>query len=52
MPDRFRATGVVARRADSGAIVEQDWGLPTFQFVEELLVWNSPTSSLSASRGR
>ena len=42
MPDRFRATGVVARRADSGTIVEQDWGLPTFRTVEELLSVERP----------
>ena len=42
MPDRFRATGVVARRADSGAIVEQDWGLPTFRTVDELLTVERP----------
>jgi predicted dehydrogenase len=42
MPDRFRAIGVVARRAESGAIVEQDWGLPTFRTVDELLTVERP----------
>jgi predicted dehydrogenase len=42
MPERFRATGVVARRADSRAIVEQDWGLPTFRTVDELLTVERP----------
>ena len=42
MPDRFRATGVVARRAESGAVVEQDWGLPTFRTVDELLTVEQP----------
>lgn len=37
MPERFRTTGVVARRPESRALVEADWGLPSFQTVDELL---------------
>lgn len=42
MPERFRATGVVARRPESGAAVEQDWGLPSFRTVDELLTAGRP----------
>ena len=42
MPERFRATGVVARRPESGAVVEQDWGLPTFRTIDELLTVEQP----------
>ena len=42
MPERFRVTGVVARRPESGAVVEQDWGLPTFRTVDELLSVERP----------
>ena len=52
MPERFRATGVVARRPEAGAAVERDWGLPSFRTVDELLAWSGPTSSSSACHGR
>ena len=37
MPERFRATGVVARRPESGALVEADWELPSFRTIDDLL---------------
>ena len=42
MPERFRATGVVARRPEAGAAVEHDWGLPSFRTVDELLSMKRP----------
>ncbi|AEE47788.1 Gfo/Idh/MocA family protein [Cellulomonas fimi] len=37
MPDRFACVGVVTRTAESGAVVEQEWGVGTVRTVDELL---------------
>lgn len=42
LPELFEVTGVVARRAESGERVEQEFGVPTFRTVEELLAHRRP----------
>jgi hypothetical protein len=42
MPERLRVTGVMARRPESGAVVERDWGLPSFRNLDELLSVERP----------
>lgn len=42
LPGRFRVTGVVTRRADTGAVLEHDWGVPTFRSLDALLEAGTP----------
>jgi predicted dehydrogenase len=42
LPERFRVTGVVTRRAEAGAVIERDWGVPTFRTLDELLASERP----------
>jgi predicted dehydrogenase len=42
LPERFRVTGVVTRRAESGATVERDWGVPAHRGLDELLAGDRP----------
>jgi predicted dehydrogenase len=42
LPERFRVTGVVTRRAESGATVERDWGVPAHRSLDELLARDRP----------
>ena len=37
MPERFRVSGLVARRAEAGAEVERDWGVATHRSIDALL---------------
>jgi predicted dehydrogenase len=34
MPERFRVSGVMARRPDSAAAVQRDWGVPTCHTID------------------
>lgn len=42
MPDRFEVTGVVTRRAEVGAELEAQWGVPTHRDVESMLAADRP----------
>src|ERR1700761_481465 len=42
LPDRFRATGLVTRSAERGALITARWGVPCFQTVAELLKNTQP----------
>jgi predicted dehydrogenase len=42
MPERFDLVGVVTRRAEAGAQLEQDWGVPTFRTIDDLLAAERP----------
>jgi predicted dehydrogenase len=42
LPDRFEVSGVVTRTRESGERVEQEFGVPTFRSVEELLAARRP----------
>jgi predicted dehydrogenase len=42
LPDLFEVTGVVTRREESGTRVEQEFGVPTFRTIEELLAQQQP----------
>jgi hypothetical protein len=37
MPDRFRVSGVVARRVESRGVVEQTWAVPSYPSLDDLL---------------
>jgi len=41
-PDRFRLTGLVVRNAEKGAALTEQWNVPTFRTLEELLDGESP----------
>ncbi|AMM22502.1 oxidoreductase [Frondihabitans sp. PAMC 28766] len=42
LPERFRVTGVVTRRAEPGAEVEASWGVPTYRSFDDLLAVERP----------
>jgi predicted dehydrogenase len=42
LPSRFLVCGVVTRSADNGLSLEQEWGVPTYRTVNELLAKCSP----------
>jgi predicted dehydrogenase len=42
LPSRFLVCGVVTRSAENGLSLEQEWGVPTFRTVDELLSKCSP----------
>ncbi|MEP6800251.1 MAG: Gfo/Idh/MocA family oxidoreductase [Lapillicoccus sp.] len=42
MPDRFEVSGVVTRRAEPGAELESQWGVPTYRDVDALLAADRP----------
>jgi predicted dehydrogenase len=42
MPQRFELIGVVTRRAEAGQQLEQDWGVPTYRTLDELLGHERP----------
>jgi predicted dehydrogenase len=46
MPERFEVVGVVTRRAESGAEVEQRWGVPTYRDIDTLLAADRPDFTL------
>jgi hypothetical protein len=37
LPDHFRVTGLVVRQAEKGLAMEEEWGIPSYRTVEELL---------------
>ncbi|WP_405139981.1 Gfo/Idh/MocA family oxidoreductase [Sphaerisporangium sp. NBC_01403] len=41
-PERFQCVGAVTRRADVGARLEQQWGIPTYRRPEELVAAGAP----------
>ncbi|SDZ42770.1 Predicted dehydrogenase [Micromonospora pattaloongensis] len=41
-PERFQCVGAVTRRADVGARLEQQWGIPTYRRIEELVAAAAP----------
>jgi hypothetical protein len=43
LPDRFRVVGLVTRSAATGRSIEEEWGVPTFRTVDDLLAVASPT---------
>lgn len=42
LPELFRVTGVVTRRADAGEEIERQWGVPTFRTLDALLAAERP----------
>jgi predicted dehydrogenase len=42
LPERFRVTGVLTRRAEAGEQIEHDFGLPTFRTIDDLLAAERP----------
>ena len=37
LPERFRVSAMVLRREEAGAAIEEEWGVPTYRTVEELV---------------
>jgi predicted dehydrogenase len=46
MPERFEVVGVVTRRPESGAEIEQRWGVPTYRDIDTLLAAGRPDFTL------